>query len=60
MKMWLVGLTLLVLVAPYAWSGCCNTDSPDCTCFVDGGSWDPAGTIIQDVALATLGLRSRV
>ena len=34
---------------------CCCGDSPGCSCFKDGGSWNPHGTNIQDVALQTLG-----
>ncbi len=55
MKRALLCLAALVLVAPYAWSDCCNNDSPECACFVDGGAWDPTGMTIQDVAIATLG-----
>ena len=35
--------------------GCFYGDSPSCPCFVDGGAWDPSGTWIQDIALATIG-----
>ena len=36
---------------------CCNGDGPGCSCFQDSGSWNPSGTWIQDVAVATLGTR---
>ena len=36
---------------------CCNDDGPGCACFHDSGSWNPSGTWIQDVALATLGTK---
>lgn len=30
-------------------------DGPDCACFNDFGAWDPGHTVIQEVALQTLG-----
>jgi len=36
---------------------CCNGDSPECSCFIATGAWNPTGTTIQDIARATLGTR---
>ena len=36
---------------------CCTDDSPECSCFIATGAWNPTGTTIQDIARATLGTR---
>jgi hypothetical protein len=59
MKKSLLFLMLLPVIISLAWGAlpptCCNDDSPECGCFLDLGAWDPSGTWIQDIALATLG-----
>ena len=38
-----------------AMASCCNSDSPDCTCFNNTATWNPSGAWIQDIALGTVG-----
>jgi hypothetical protein len=61
MKKCIFSLMLLPAIVSLAWTEppptCCNDDSPQCACFIDLGAWDPSGTWIQDIALATLGTR---
>ncbi len=47
-----------LLLFPSRVSAVCSLyeDGPDCGCFVDGGSWDPSGDLL-DVAHQTLGTR---
>ena len=52
----LISLLVVQQSCDFSSIACCNSDSPSCIdCFVDGGDWNPSGTWIQDVALATLG-----
>lgn len=53
-------LVLLVcIVGLVSWLGDvlaeCYTDTPGCSCFVDGGAWDPAAQPLTEVARSTLG-----
>jgi|LGVE01.1.fsa_nt_gb hypothetical protein len=61
MKRNLLHFVLVVIVVLSGCGVCCNSDSPDCPCFHDGGLWDPSSgalsSSIQDIAFSTLDTR---
>ena len=51
----LLAMLAAVLCGAVAVAQCYHSDSPDCACFNSAGVWNPTGTWIQDIALATVG-----
>ena len=55
MKKGLVCLLVILSFSLASVAPCYFSDSPDCACFTNTATWNPAGTWIQDIALDTVG-----
>jgi len=55
MKKGLVCLLVILSFSLASVAPCYFSDSPDCACFNNTATWNPAGTWIQDIALDTVG-----